>query len=122
MIKNYLILLVAISAAGFISGIYIKYYKTYQSSIEVVKTNDDISIQRQLNLGENIAFLEEIDKIFAATTVERIHTDKLPEALERLKAINRFSIGLIMTSGYLFLWSVQQLFKKHAVSAHVNQI
>lgn len=118
MKKNYLILLVVISVAGFISGIYLKYFKIYQNNIRIkVEINDDESQQRQLNLSENIAFLEELKRTFEATGVERTHIDKLPEALERLKKINRISIALMVVSGFLFLGSVPMLFKSRAVSA-----
>lgn len=117
MKKTYLILFIVISLVGLVSGIYLKFFKTYMNDIRIqVEFDDEESQQRQLNLSENIAFLEELERTFAANSVKRTQTDKLPEVLERLKTINGISIGLIMVSGFVFLGSVQKLYKNRAVS------
>ena len=108
--KHHLIIFFTISIIGFTTGVYLKFFKTYQNDIQItVKNIDGESTQKQLRLNENIEFLQELDKTFTSHRIDRTEKDKLPQALKRLKIINTISIASMIISIFLFLWSLRKL-------------
>ena len=108
--RIYIIILLLISILGFSFSFYTKYMKSYVQGVEKVEKSIDNEItSKQLNLSENIAFLEKIEKIKDSNSILNVKGDKNKEAIKTLKTINIICIVGMTLFILLFISLIMRL-------------
>ena len=116
--KNYFIILLLVSILGFSFSFYTKYIKNYILSIEKIeKLDDNETSVKQLNLSENIAFLEKIKKTKESIGVSNVKGEENTKAIKKLKTINILCITGMTLFLILSIWLIIRMrkFKKQAL-------
>jgi cytochrome bd-type quinol oxidase subunit 1 len=108
--RNYIFILLLISILGFSFSLYTKYIKSYVPGIEKVEKSIDNEINSiQLNLSENIAFLEKMEKTKDSVGLKKIKGDKNKEAIKTFKTINILCIVGMILFTLLFISLIMRL-------------
>ena len=108
--RIYIIILLLISILGFSFSFYTKYMKNYVQGVEKVeKSIDNETTLKQLNLSENITFIEKIEKTKDSIDISKVKGDKNKEAIKSLKTINIFCIVGMTLFTLLFISLIMRL-------------
>ena len=106
--KEWSILILIMCLIGFSAGFYLKFIKSYTDEIVKTEARSLISdkTQRQLRLGETIAFLKEMEEL---TNNYNIENKQNKVALKKLQCINQISIIMMVTSIILIISTSHRL-------------
>nr|WP_319573263.1 hypothetical protein [uncultured Draconibacterium sp.] len=118
--KTFIILLI-ISVLGFSFSFYTKYMRNYMLGVrKLEKANDNRIALEQLNLSDNIALLEKLEKTKISVEAGGAKGDENAKILNRLKTINTLCTTGMVLFFLLFIWLVMSMRKLKKQSVLLN--
>ena len=104
------VILLIISLIGFSYAFQLKYMKTYLRDVQIKELSGtgDIGL-RNLNLAENIQFLEKLNHSAELAGRPWSRNDSMNQYLQRLKIINIISLVSMFSFAALCLYSTRRL-------------